>query len=385
MVLPLAATAWVLRLVASGLAGLAGAELPEVWALVATGLGADADLVRLVLFGGIHVGLAVALLPRLVALSRTKGWAALRRRAARIRVPDRARRPLEIAGWTGVTLVGVAFLLQPTLVPLRVDGRSWLERAANLADGTASAHLVDSVVGLARALRSPPVEPGAPVRPEDFDRGLHDEVVPLMDRWDEALLAAVEGDRELFARTKAFLWVESGGRQFALSSTGCAGLMQFCASTASDKPFRSIFGVGRVAACGCRGCAVPREVQVALETDPEAVERVGATFPCDLSDARFDPDRSLRAGVAYVKLLGERFGGHLPLMYVGYNSGPGVAAALHRKLAAEPRIGVAELRPHLADALRPYYGARAEGRASGLLEVHLPKLVEAYERWRRAP
>ena len=89
-----------------------------------------------------------------------------------------------------------------------------------------------------------------------------------MDRWDPYLLEAAEGDRELFARTKAFMWVESGGRQFALSATGCAGLMQFCASTAQRRPFGGIFGVGAVSACGCDDCSVPREVQIALETDP---------------------------------------------------------------------------------------------------------------------
>ena len=47
---------------------------------------------------------------------------------------------------------------------------------------------------------------------------------------------------------KAFMWVESGGRQFAVSSTGCAGLMQFCPGTA-----RTPFGGLRVDSPGRPG------------------------------------------------------------------------------------------------------------------------------------
>jgi hypothetical protein len=280
------------------------------------------------------------------------------------------------------TLLLVVFLLQPTLVPLRLDRRAWLERAANLVDGTASSHIVDSIVGAARWFYAEPAEGIEVVTAEAFEAGLDSEIVPLMDRWDRYLLEAAEGDRELFAKTKAFMWVETGGRQFALSATGCAGLMQFCASTAQRRPFHGIFGVGQVSACGCDDCSVPRAVQIELETDATAASRHEDTFPCDLSDARFDAERSIRAGVAYVRELSDKSGGHLPLMYVGYNSGPAIAASLHKTLGPQEEITVEELRPHLADALRPYYGKRAEPRANGLIEVHLPKLMSAYDKWR---
>jgi hypothetical protein len=47
-----------------------------------------------------------------------------------------------------VTLLLVPFLIQPTLVPRRLGARAWAARAANLADGSASAAVVESVIGL---------------------------------------------------------------------------------------------------------------------------------------------------------------------------------------------------------------------------------------------
>lgn len=382
--LVLAVSAWLLNALCSGLAGLVGTDLPSVWQLFASAFGVRETTVRLVLFVPVHGVIAVAAAPALkwaddratvVAHDlANRLWKKLGKlRAARARLWGRR------LGGVATALVLIAFLVQPTLVPAR---GSWAERAANLVDGTASASIVDSIVGLVRWVHAEPVRPSDVVGPEAFDASLASDAIPLMDRWDPYLLAAAEGDRELFAKTKAFMWVESGGRQFALSATGCAGLMQFCAATAQRRPFGSIFGVGRVSACGCDDCGVPLAVQIALETDPEAAVTHRATFPCDLSDARFEAERSIRAGVAFVRELGEDVGGHLALMYIGYNSGPRVASRLYRALPGETEITVDELRPHLAEALRPYHGSRAESRANGLLEVHLPKLLQAYDRWK---
>ncbi len=287
-------------------------------------------------------------------------------------------------GITGVTTVLLgALLLQPTLVPLRFGPSTWVTRAANLVDGTASVYLADSVVGLQRVVwEPPPVQPEGLVDPDAFGIDLDAEAIPLMDRWDPLLIEAAGGDRDLYAQTKAFLWVESGGRQYALSATGCAGLMQFCASTARRKPFKSIFGVGAVSACGCRDCGVPASVRVALETDPSAVETHRDRFPCDLSDARFDARRSIEAGTAFVQELSDQVGGNLLLMYIGYNSGPRIAKSLYRTLGEPRDVTIDDLRPHLAAALRPHYGSRSTARANGLLDAHLPKLQAAYQRWR---
>ncbi|MCA9489371.1 MAG: transglycosylase SLT domain-containing protein, partial [Myxococcales bacterium] len=240
----------------------------------------------------------------------------------------------------------------------------------------------DTTLWVARALHPSPVRGVDPVAADRLGAGLDQPTVPLMDRWDQALLAAANGDRELYARTKAVMWVESGGRQYAVSSTGCLGLMQFCASTARTKPVHAIFGRGQVTACGCRDCGVPRDVANDLETDPAAVARVGERFPCPLTDARFDPDKAIRAGTAWVEKLGRDVGDNLLLVYVSYNSGPAVGRAVFRATGKRSDVTLDELRPHLVDALAPHYGRSAAGRAQGLLDVHLPKLQRAYERWR---
>ncbi|MBX2803700.1 MAG: lytic transglycosylase domain-containing protein [Myxococcales bacterium] len=284
------------------------------------------------------------------------------------------------------SLIATALLLflvlQPTLVPLRIDGHSWVRRVQNLVDGTTTLHLVDIVLGAGWGVVAEPIAPIETVEPDTYFADLDAESIPLIDRWDTQLLEAADGDRELAAQTKAFMWVESGGRQYAVSATGCAGLMQFCASTAERRPFRSVFGAGQVAPCGCRDCGIPVSVQVAMETDPEAAQTYDAIFPCNLADARFIPERSIKAGVLYLQELSDKVGGSLPLMYVGYNSGPLVAVAVHKALGKPEGATIEDIRPHLATAMKPYYGSKSEGRARGLLNVHLPKLEAAYQRFR---
>ncbi|MEQ1564821.1 MAG: lytic transglycosylase domain-containing protein [Myxococcota bacterium] len=376
--LGLALVGWVLNRLGAALASTVGAELGDAWAWLGATTGTSDTTVRLVLFGALQAGIAIA-------ARRPARWAWAKAAPhlhplRAMHLPDRAALALELAGAAAGGVLVIAFVLQPTLVPLRLGPSAWLARAANLLDGSASVAIADSVIGLARKLHADPVGSVVLVDPAAFEADLDADEIPLIDRWDPWLREATEGDPELFAKVKAFMWVESGGRQFAMSATGCAGLMQFCASTAQRAPFHAIFGVGRVSACGCDDCSVPRETQVALETRPDAVFAARDTFPCDLSDARFEPDKAIRAGVAYVRELGSHTGDSLPLMYVGYNAGPAVANKLYQQVGAATTVE--ELRPHLAEALRPHYGSRAGPRADGLLEVHLPKLLAAYARWR---
>lgn len=379
-----AACAWCVRVALDAVFGACGLDPEALRDLSAERLGLGDAVLRLVLFTAVLAGIV----PRVWA-----GWRWVR---ARLRADVAARLPslpshptlATARSWAralahvGVAALMAVLLLQPTLVGTRVNAGAWLERAANFVDGAASSYVVDSVVRVVRWFDPVLRRSHAPVDAAAFDATLDSRSVPLMDRWDPLLLEATGGDRELFAQTKAFMWVESGGRQYALSATGCAGLMQFCATTAQRNPFGAIFGAGQVASCGCDDCSVPMADQIALETDPTAVERLRDTFPCDLSDARFDGQRSILASVAYVRELSAISGGQLPIMYVGYNAGPAVAKALRKAVGADDDVTIDELRPHLANALRPYHGARAEPRANGLLEVHLPKLEAAYRRWR---
>ncbi len=310
----------------------------------------------------------------------------------------RTRAALALMFTLGVTVLLVPFVLQPTLVTFPGQWTDWGQRAANLIDGTASDAFVESVVGgyrwafadgpdlgrhqvtaaeYNRSLAYRGRDPKAPLTP----RGPQ----PLMDRWNRYLWDAVDGDAELFAKTKAFMWVESAGRQFAVSSTGCAGLMQFCVGTARRQPFKRIFGVGQVFPCGCSGtrCRIPREVQRALESDPGAVKRHRSAFPCVMGDARFDPRKAIAAGVAYVKELSAAHGGNIYLMYTGYNSGPAVSRAVWKKLGQNRRASLRQIETHLSGAMRPYYGRKASARARSLVYTHLPKIRGALDRYRK--
>lgn len=312
----------------------------------------------------------------------------------------------------GVTLLLIPFVIQPTLVPRGLAARLWVERAANLADGTASAALVESVVGLYRRWASRPIpsrglgeegpEPTWPDLPEDIDPeealasgpdlGRLDEHtlpslpagrMPLMDRWDGTIRAVVGRDRRAFAMLKALIWVESGGRQFAVSRTGCIGLTQFCGRTARSQPYRAVFGLGQVYPCQCNGaCGVPRSVQRDLESgDMDRLLKHRPTFPCELGDARFDPQKAIQAAWLYVRRMHQAFGGNLLFIYIAYNSGPAAAQRLWQAIGQNPRADLRDLEPALASALVPFFGQRGHARARALLRVHLPKLMRAYDRY----
>jgi soluble lytic murein transglycosylase-like protein len=301
-----------------------------------------------------------------------------------------------------VTGLLIPFVLQPTMVNGYTTVDSWAQRATNLADGTASAYLADSVIGLYRKAYADPVESHGGVTADQVAENEKVEVgepdpgraamapspaatgeQPLMDRWDPLIWEIAEEDADTFAKVKAFMWVESAGRQFAVSRTGCSGLMQFCAGTARSQPYRRVFGTGQVYVCQCDGhCEVPRETRRSLETgDPDGMQRAVESFPCDMTDARFHPRRSLTAGRLYIDRLDERFDGNLYLMYIGYNSGPAVADRIFAAVGRNGDATLDELEPHMAQAMRPFYGAGGERRARSLVNTHLPKIKRAYDRY----
>lgn len=309
------------------------------------------------------------------------------------RVP-RLQIAAEAAFSLAVTLVLVPFVVQPTLVPT-YDAPSWAVRAANFADGTASMALADSVVGWYRIWFADPVV-APPVSQAAIDQAVDQSEnqpntppvptgkEPLMDRWDPALARVAEGDAMRFANLKAFMWVESAGRQYAVSHTGCAGLMQFCAGTARAKPFKEVFGTGQVYVCACKDkrCQIPREMQRDLESgDPAALSRHATDFPCQLTDARFNPDKILTAGDLYIRQLAESFGGNVYLMYIGYNSGPSISRRVWEKVGRNPDATLEDIEVHLADAMRQTYGDAADARARSLVRTHLPKLKRAQQKY----
>ena len=151
--------------------------------------------------------------------------------------------------------------------------------------------------------------------------------------------------------------------------------MQFCGPTARSRPYREIFGRGRVFRCHCKGsCRVSEAARRHLEAGRFDAPEIRAGFPCVTGDARFDPHLSLRAGDLFLDRLEARFGPNLTLLYIGYNSGPAVLDALRRRLGR----GVAPSEAQLAQALAPWFGRRAERRAKALLQVHVPKLRSVF-------
>ena len=323
-----------------------------------------------------------------------------------------------------VTLVLIPFVLQPTLVRGWTTPQSWVVRTANLADGTASNFVIDSVIGAYRRYWVQDIDSFGGVSPDvfgDVDGGGLDSddfgnvdrpdpdspdderpdpddpapdppetppaptgSQPMMDRWDPVIRRVTNGKPREFAYVKAFMWVESAGRQFAVSHTGCAGLMQFCSGTARSEPFRSVFGAGAVYACGCGpNCSTPRSVIRALETGQrDQVSRLDQKFPCELTDARFDGEKALEAGKLYIDRLSRDFGDNIYLMYVGYNSGPAVAKRVWRKVGRDPSASLSEIETHLSTAMEPYFPNSSSARARSLVQTHLPKLKRAYDRYR---
>lgn len=309
-------------------------------------------------------------------------------------------------------LGALAFLLPNVTQPTLVDGsygtkEAMVERAVNLIDGTAVLATRESSVGLYnRVVEPPPLELGEAVTETSFEKTLslslrEDDLLaqtpgesivepdwtqsqPLLDRWDPIIWEAADNDPRKFAQIKALMWVESAGRQFAVSRTGCLGLMQFCSRTARRSPFGEIFGAGQVYTCRCSrtSCAVSRKTMKEMERgDATLVERHAKGYPCDVNDARFNARKSIFAGAKYIANLDEQFGGNIYLIYVGYNSGPAVARRLYDELGSNPDATLDEIRPELVGALEPWHGKKSERRAKGLLNKHLPKVKRAFDRY----
>lgn len=386
--------------------GLDYESVEALWAAVGRWSPVPTPWLRIALFLPLHY-LTFRLLRAPVALAWPHVERAFDQLVAAFRWMTDQLPALRVVGEWGFTLVVTAllvpFVVQPTLVPRMGTVESWVERTANLLDGTATAVIADSVVGLYRkALADPVVAEGLDARASDvFDQV--EEVgeaagpvtppmptgqQPLMDRWDPYIERVAEGDAVKFAYIKAFMWVESGGRQYAVSHTGCAGLMQFCVGTARTQPFKRVFGTGAVYRCDCSDgrCRFPREMQREMESgDPAALERHKKAFPCEMTDARFDPSKAIAAGGLYVDQLREAVGGNIYLMYIGYNSGPRIARAVYEKLGRNADASLSEIELHLEEALRPHYGAQSGARARSLVRTHLPKIKGAYDKYYKPP
>ena len=325
--------------------------------------------------------------------------------------PRRKLRPLMgVGGAALAALTLTPSLVQPTITPLDLSRRAIYERATNLFDGSAAVATPEAILSLHhRLVRRALPDPGVGTSDEHFESAMlmserEDDAIalaieggipltaapdasgpqPIMDRWNPIIWEAAKGDARRFAQIKAFMWVESTGRQFAISHTGCIGLMQFCSKTARSSTFREIFGPGQVSACGCRStsCRVSRETQREMERgDRRLIKRHAGAYPCDLGDARFDARKSILAGARYVSNLDEEFGGNIYLMYVGYNSGPAVARKVYKALGKNPNATLAEIEAILPQSMERWYHEKSARRARSLVKNHLPKIKRMYDRY----
>jgi hypothetical protein len=400
LLVPYIALSWLLHLGFGFLASQWGFETSQMmWWRASSTLGVEDWIVRAAVAIPIHVAVWYLISRPFGAVLGGLEWIFDRFHAGFQRVAKTfpsIRNPVEIGFTVGVTLLLIPFIIQPTLVP-GWSPSSWGQRAANLADGTAVHALQDSVIGLYRQLYAKPVVAKVGVTSKDLDHSMdvieHPEIElpvvqdgndPMMDRWNDQIMKSVRGDLDRFATVKAFMWVESAGRQYAVSHTGCAGLMQFCGPTARSAPFRDVFGPGQVYTCSCqkRDCRIPRDVQRDLESGiRERIEKHSQSFPCHLTDARFNPAKIIEAGAIYVDKLHTQLGGNLYLMYIGYNSGPKVAQRAFDALGRRGDASLEEIAAVLPEAMRPTYGPGSDARARSLVNTHLPKLMKAKMRY----
>ena len=206
---------------------------------------------------------------------------------------------------------------------------------------------------------------------------------PRLVRWHPLVWDVVGEDPRSFALMMTLITVESGGAQFAISRSGCAGLLQFCAGTAVRPPFSRFFPLKDLRICDCahRRCRVPFKLRRFLETMPPGLHGLVADeLPCDLGDPRFEPRGAISAGWTYVDCLARRFGGNRYLIYIGYNSGPKVAERIWRRLGEEKARELKNISRVLRGALRPNFGWRwSKRRARSLSRVHLPKFERIYQ------
>ena len=400
-----------LHLVFGALASALDFESAELmWRVLARKAGTSQMLVQFAVFGSAQVLIFLLLRgPLHVVLSLgEKIVDVLQQTYAKIgRYVPRLRLVFSASFTLLVTLLLVPFIIQPTLVPMEWTSQAMMQRATNLLDGEATLGFADSVVGFYRRFDAEP-EPEKGLNKEELDQAFAEEThggipspdhvdsihtieaprqggaQPMMDRWDPVIASVSEDDPSQFAFIKAFMWVESAGRQFAVSHTGCSGLMQFCAPTARSGSFREIFGTGQVYSCGCskNRCHIDAQIKRDMESGDKAlVESHADAFPCELTDARFNAKKSIRAGGVYVRQLREAFGDNIYLMYIGYNSGPGVARKVYRSVGNRGDATLEEIEVHLADSLEQWYGSGAPRRARSLVRTHLPKIKGAYDRY----
>ena len=132
------------------------------------------------------------------------------------------------------------------------------------------------------------------------ERILDDEIVPEEERVEEdGTFTVAFRDGDEVPETPYGELIYETARRHQMSPSLVAAMVRA----------ESAFDAGAVSSKGARGL---------LQLMPATAQRFGIGM-----DEIHDPEKNLDGGVRYLKWLGERFEGDLPLMLAGYNAGEG--------------------------------------------------------------
>lgn len=136
----------------------------------------------------------------------------------------------------------------------------------------------------------------------------------------------------------AVIYQESKGNPDAISESGAAGLAQFSFATASDSPYKGIFGT--VEECTNKNVYGSAGITAKCNNYDQSDSRYRCCSPLD---GRFNPSKSIHAAAIYLELLIAHFKPMHPddykkLAIASYNVGPGNIDNAIKAYNADPKV-----------------------------------------------
>ncbi len=144
----------------------------------------------------------------------------------------------------------------------------------------------------------------------------------------------------------AIIAAESGGKHKAVSYTGCAGLFQFCYSTAYGGGFNEFFDQNTAIKCKDR------------------------KYENCKSDSRFNPEASIQAGTKYISQISDYCSNNINCMAMYYNGGIGIAKECRGKTGNA-------LNSCIDSATQKYYSNPS--RKAKEIKSHMAKVKSFYD------
>lgn len=220
---------------------------------------------------------------------------------------------------------------------------------------------------------------------EALDKRMEELPLEYIIPADEKILTKIQSDYGSIINVNpnpelvmAVIKQESSGNPYAVSETGCAGLMQFCYPTAGDyiSIFVKVTTCTKKCTCGT-GCS-PKKLGI----DP--FKDCG----CDPYDGRFEPEKSIKAGAAYLKSFMEstQFKNYLETDKVkfslgSYNGGKKVILDAITKAQDEgvTLITWDSIKSYITEETIPYLKTTQEKRAkANEIKDYVDKVYQTY-------